>query len=426
MHKKHIFSGILLCVAFLILCMNASAAPRIQKTKDPIILVLDPGHGGENNGTEEGAYLEKDMNLLTAQVMAEELRKYDGIKVYLTREDDTDLSLKDRAKVAADLNADFLVSIHYNASESHALFGAEAWISLIPEYHAQGYQLATCFLREYRDMGVFIRGVKTRRHSKGNDYYGVIRESVTLGVPALIVEHCHVDHPLDQEFCDSEEDWKLFGKADALAVAKYFGLKSKSLGEDHTEDAQDLPEVTKDQLVPRAMQDLTEPLYCHITLIDAKYEEDLVSVYLTGEDPDSNLIYYSVSFDGGETFGSGIPLPGGDILTGEMPDSFRIDIEVPDKATPRLALRVYNPYDLDCISNVLTFDQKFQKPVPTPEATKEIREVQVDPEPEAPSPEADKKAKLFKVIGIACIATGVLLFIIILFTLLLPRKKKED
>lgn len=427
MRKRLLLQGIILCLACLLFGASAKAAPRLQKTKDPVILVLDPGHGGENNGTEEGLFLEKDMTLATARVIEKELSQYEGIKVYLTRGDDTDLTLKERAQFAESVNADFLVSVHYNASESHQLFGAEVWISLIPEYHAQGYQLATAFLREYRDMGVFIRGIKTRRHSKGNDYYGVIRESVTLGIPALIIEHCHVDHPLDREFCDTTEDWEAFGKADAIAIAKYFGLKSSSLGVDYSADAQLLPEVTKNQLIDRAMQDQTEPTYCHITLKEAKYDEDYVSVYLSGDDPDSNLIYYAVSFDGGETFGSGIPLEGVDILTGEHPDSFLIEIEVPDGTSPSLALRVSNPYDLDCVSNVLTFDQSFQKPVPSIEEEKPaISEVSMDPKAPEEDGQDASKAKLHRVIGIVCIAVGLILLVTILLCLLLGTKKQPN
>ena len=60
--------------------------------------------------------------------------------VYLTHTDDVTMSLADRAQFAADRNADFLFSIHYNASMDHDLFGSEVWISSVQPYNAYGYQ----------------------------------------------------------------------------------------------------------------------------------------------------------------------------------------------------------------------------------------------------------------------------------------------
>ncbi|MBR6478804.1 MAG: N-acetylmuramoyl-L-alanine amidase [Lachnospiraceae bacterium] len=369
--KARILCGLcILILAMLAFPSPNSVASDARKNNRSWIIVIDPGHGGENNGTEECGFLEKDMTLKTALVMAEELKKFDGVEVYLTRYDDQELSLKDRAKIAEKYNADFLISLHYNASESHKLFGSEVWISLIPEYHNPGYQLGTMFLREFRDMGLTLRGIKTKRHSKGNDYYGILRETVNLGIPAIIVEHCHVDHPADNVYCDSDEELEAFGLADARAVAKYYGLKSQSLGIDYAADRKTLPEVTPGKLVERATQDQSIPTYCNITVKEVKYDEDLVTVEVSASDPESNLIYYSYSFDGGLTFCDSIPWPEGDILTGEFEGRFTVEIEVPDNTRPKLCFRATNPYDLDNDSNVVTFDQVFHKPEPTPEPSK--------------------------------------------------------
>ena len=63
--------------------------------------------------------------MVTALAMYEELTKYDNVDVYLTHTDDVSMSLADRAQFAAERNADFLFSIHYNASVDHDLFGSE-------------------------------------------------------------------------------------------------------------------------------------------------------------------------------------------------------------------------------------------------------------------------------------------------------------
>lgn len=111
------------------------------------------------------------------------------------------------------------------------------------------------------------------------DYYGIIREAATPGLPAMIVERCYVDNARDSAFCDSEEKLIAFGEADARAVAKYFGLKSSAPDLDYSQEVMELPAVK-------------------------------------AEDPDSNLIYYACSLDGGKTFCDKFVWPEGDVLTG--------------------------------------------------------------------------------------------------------------
>ena len=61
---------------------------------EPVVVVLDPGHGGENLGAEYNGYTEKDMTMIVATAMKEELEKYEGVEVYLTRDVDKDMSLR--------------------------------------------------------------------------------------------------------------------------------------------------------------------------------------------------------------------------------------------------------------------------------------------------------------------------------------------
>lgn len=141
--------------------LPAQAAPRAQETGERVVIVIDPGHGGDNEGTLEGPAQEKKMTMVTALAMYEELTKYDNVDVYLTHTDDVTMSLADRAQFAADRNADFLFSIHYNASVDHDLFGSEVWISSVQPYNAYGYQFGWEQMQQMQDMGLFLRGVKT-------------------------------------------------------------------------------------------------------------------------------------------------------------------------------------------------------------------------------------------------------------------------
>ena len=72
------------------------------------IIVIDPGHGGENRGGEYGEFVEKEINPIVAQAMKEHLEKFEDVTVFLTHEVDMDMTIKDRVAYAKEKKADFL------------------------------------------------------------------------------------------------------------------------------------------------------------------------------------------------------------------------------------------------------------------------------------------------------------------------------
>ncbi len=99
-----------------------------SEPKTPLI-VLDPGHGGEDEGCMRGDVQEKKINLQIALRTADRLRDM-GFDVVLTREDDdTGLTLEERVAIAEEAKADIYVSIHQNACEEQesSVRGVETW-----------------------------------------------------------------------------------------------------------------------------------------------------------------------------------------------------------------------------------------------------------------------------------------------------------
>jgi N-acetylmuramoyl-L-alanine amidase len=86
----------------------------------PLVVVLDPGHGGKfpHDGAH-GAHglLEKNVALAVAQ-KTKTLLEAQGATVVLTREDDADVPLAERARVANENGADLFLSIHCNSMET--------------------------------------------------------------------------------------------------------------------------------------------------------------------------------------------------------------------------------------------------------------------------------------------------------------------
>ena len=93
------------------------------------LIVLDPGHGGHDIGTQsisKPRYQEKSLNLVTAQFVKGFLQQL-GYQVFMTREDDTFVSLDKRAQLANEKKPTLFVSIHYNSAPSAEAQGIEVF-----------------------------------------------------------------------------------------------------------------------------------------------------------------------------------------------------------------------------------------------------------------------------------------------------------
>lgn len=92
------------------------------------VIVIDPGHGGEDFGAVGVAKsLEKDIVLSVAFELEKILKEELNATVRLTRRDDSFVPLAARTKVANDANADLFISLHANSSPAHKAAGLEVY-----------------------------------------------------------------------------------------------------------------------------------------------------------------------------------------------------------------------------------------------------------------------------------------------------------
>ncbi len=413
------FAGLMLAALMALswIPKRAMAAELLQETGEKVVVVIDPGHGGSNLGTTANGHEEKSMTLVTALAMYDELLLYDGIEVYLTRTQDKDMTLKERAQFAESVEADFLFSIHYNASEQHDAYGAEVWVPMHAPYSTYGYQFGYEALTNFRELGLLVRGIKTRPGEKGLDYYGILRESVALEVPAVIIEHCHVDEAHDAGFCDSEEKLQLLGRRDAAAVARYFGLKSSALNVDYSD--REAADTGDEAWLNALLNARTAPELCQISYVDADYEEGLLTLSVSGSDSDSGLLYYSYSIDGGETFSGRESWPGGDGLTGAYQKEFTLMLNIPPGLRPVVVVRAYNGFDIGTESNPYESPMIFPFP-PEPEDSRP--EQAEDPEPEA-APE--KFEDLDMLIAIVMFTIAIVLSMMLALQIVEAKRRKK-
>lgn len=93
-----------------------AAKPEQVERKSPIVVVIDPGHGGRDPGTTGPDGLqEKTVTLSIAKILYRKLAKVPNVRPVLTRYRDTYVSLRKRIAIAQDSRANLFVSIHENA-----------------------------------------------------------------------------------------------------------------------------------------------------------------------------------------------------------------------------------------------------------------------------------------------------------------------
>lgn len=345
------------------------AASEAQDDQDDsaedVVIVIDPGHGGDQEGGMYDAFVEKDMTLITAKAMKEELEKYEGVQVYLTRDDDRKMTLEDRVDYAKAANADMLFCLHYNLSRDHnTLFGAECWVSAFERYYSEGYTFADVEIKALENLGLYSRGIKTRLNDEGTDYYGILRHAREQDLTCVLIEHCHMDHANDRPFCEGREQWETFGRLDADCAAKYFHLRSEILGTDYRNYQ------TLNVPIPEGVMrpDTTEPDVCMIEVTDQEPETGMITVSLAAADYDSGMLYYDYSYDGGETFSSRLA------WKDKAADTITFTMQAPPHIIPQIVVRAYNGYDLYTTSNLVTLpsmDYKTEEEIAAELAEKE-------------------------------------------------------
>lgn len=116
-------------------------APVVTPRAGPLV-VLDPGHGGEDLGAGgPGGESEKEITLAVARATAARLQAA-GVTARLTREGDETVSLTDRTAFANRLQATVFLSIHVNASPARGAHGAETYYMSVDASDPQAAQAA--------------------------------------------------------------------------------------------------------------------------------------------------------------------------------------------------------------------------------------------------------------------------------------------
>jgi N-acetylmuramoyl-L-alanine amidase len=105
------------------LSLSVLAAPQTFR------IVIDPGHGGQDLGAVRDSFVESQITLVMAKKLKEQLVLIKLTDTFLTRDQDTNVSLSDRVKQAEAFQADLFVSLHANTSNSKYWTGMEFYFN---------------------------------------------------------------------------------------------------------------------------------------------------------------------------------------------------------------------------------------------------------------------------------------------------------
>ena len=103
-----------------------SKATQPQTSKPFAVVVLDPGHGGQDSGAMCGGVMEKDLTLDVAR-RVDRLLDAEGVATLMTRLGDSYVSLADRAAFGNRAKDSIFISIHFNEDNKPVASGVETY-----------------------------------------------------------------------------------------------------------------------------------------------------------------------------------------------------------------------------------------------------------------------------------------------------------
>ena len=109
---------------------TSAGLPRVNGEMDDLrpLVVIDPGHGGHDPGATGQGLQEKALVLELARALRDQIVGQGGMRVALTRDDDSFLLLEERFEIARRLDADLFLSIHADsAGEASEVAGASIY-----------------------------------------------------------------------------------------------------------------------------------------------------------------------------------------------------------------------------------------------------------------------------------------------------------
>lgn len=214
------YKTLIICLFFLsIFCFSKVNAIVKDYSLIGKVFYIDPGRGGPDSGAISTTFLEKDMNLLLSQKLAQ-LLVSKGAIVYLTRDGDYDLStstinrkrndLYARVKLINNSNCDMYISMHLNASPSNKWNGIQLFYSSVLKENKKIAEIITDTMKQNMK--------NIRDYKKENGYYMYSK----LKVPGVLIEAGFISNSNDNYKIRQDEYQDILINNIVLGIENYF------------------------------------------------------------------------------------------------------------------------------------------------------------------------------------------------------------
>lgn len=176
-------------------------------------IFIDPGHGGSDPGATGNGLQEKNLTLTIALKVRDLLANYENTQVRLSRENDSFISLTERAQMANNWGAEYFLSIHINAGGGT---GFETYI------HTNASSASLAYQNVIHPEILNQSGLVDRGKKRAN--YAVLRET---SMPAILTENGFIDNINDASKLNQTSYLDVIAHGHVNGLVKAFGLKEK-------------------------------------------------------------------------------------------------------------------------------------------------------------------------------------------------------
>ncbi len=222
----------------------SSLPPKTRVLLKPAVIVLDPGHGGNDSGALSPHGLKEKDIALDIALRARRLIKVimPHAHIILTRESDKALSLKERITIANNAHADLFVSIHINSSDNKDVSGFEVYSLDTIRYseklaakESEGVDFILADLRAYghrRESDKLARHIaqnlkiQIKKHISHYDFYNrgfnqALFQVLLVNMPAVLAELFFISNAKDERLLSTAAMRECCARGIVAGLAQY-------------------------------------------------------------------------------------------------------------------------------------------------------------------------------------------------------------
>lgn len=186
----------------------------------PLTVIIDAGHGGDDNGAVYSGVKEKDLTIAVAKKIVE-LNSNSRLRIILSRRDDQSISVRDRVTFSKEKNADIFVSLHVNATVN----GQGTGFSVVTpgKNNEQDQMLASALVENLSPVFPSADTQIWRSHK-----IMVLDDSQC---PAALVEMGYMNNPQELAFLENKNNQEKIALAILNAIDAYAAAKNENVSQ---------------------------------------------------------------------------------------------------------------------------------------------------------------------------------------------------